>query len=378
MRLMYSEELQPYINKSKDEIMEYAVGLINSDNAINWQKVGELVHLLRRSHLKAEGVEVAKKMYEKSPTIDKLNQLFVAVVDRGDIAEIRAMDQMVDEYLEKNDMGYQKHLFATWLKGANTIMDDQMFETVYNRVPSAEKVENTYIISQYYVFLNRHSRYAEVRDHYHKLPENIKNSTFVKRYYENASSRMGFVVNRGYVPRQVNSVPVTVPTPVIPVEIGGFQGDSQNDSPADFATASGEKKLFIVYGNNPGALVILKALLDSSKIPYATFEGKIGDTVIATFERMANEAALALVLCTPEDEMADGSWNPRQNVIFELGYFRAKLGANKTCILRQTQGKKLNMPSDLNGVLDIDMDNSAAFVTKLSAVLREAGFTPSF
>lgn len=375
MRLMYSEELQPYINKSRDEIMEFAMELINSNNATNWQKVGELVHLLRRSHLKAEGVEVAKRMYEKSPTIDKLNQYFVAVVDRADIAEIRDMDRVVDDYLERNGLGYQKHLFATWLKAANTIMDDQMFEAVYSRVPSVEKLENTYIISQYYVFLNRHSRYTEVREHYHKLSDNIKNSFYVKRYYENASSRMGFAVGGASPSRPTMRIPAPEP---VSAGIGIYPTANRAEAPAAEAQTAGEKKLFIVYGNNPGALVLLKALLDSSKIPYTSFEGVIGDTVIATFERMANEAALALVLCTPEDEMADGSWNPRQNVIFELGYFRAKLGANKTCILRHTQGKKMNMPSDLNGVLDIDMDNTAAFITKLSAVLKEAGFEPSF
>ena len=361
MRMMYSEELQPYVNKSTAEIMDFATMLINSENAVNWQKVGELVHLLRRSHKKADGVEVAKRMFEKSPTIDKLNQYFVAVADRADIAEVNALDQLVTEYLAKYGLGYQKHLYATWLKAANTIQDDKMFMDVYGRVPSDEKVENTYIISQYYVYLNRHSSYAEVRDHYSRLSPNIQNSYYVKKYYENASERMGFSVEMNRQKMQVSST----------LSLDNVEKKNEGIG------STGEKKVFIAYGNNPDSLTILKLLLDTSKIPYSLLsdEGQIGDTIISAFEKIADQAALALVLCTPEDELKDGSWLPRQNVIYELGYFRAKLGANKACILRQTNGKKLRMPSDLDGVLYIDMDNSALFISKLRTVLEGAGFT---
>ncbi len=365
MRMMYESELRPFVSKARDEILKFARELVDSNNATNWQKVGELSFLLRRSHKKSEAVEVAQMMYKKSSTVDKLNQYFVAVVDRADIAEVRALDQLVEEYLSCNNLGYQKHLFATWLKAANAILDDAMFDKVYGLVPSSEKTDNTYIISQYYVYLNRHSRYSEVRDHYDKLPPNIQNSQFVKKYYLNASERMGYLRN-------------------LDSEYKSTAANISNQGVQNTVIASNESgqknKVFIVFGNEPDALNLLKALLNASGIPYSLLrdEGKVGDTIIASFERVANEAALALVLCTPEDEGKDGRWYPRQNVVFELGYFRAKLGANRACILRQTGGKNLTLPSDLDGVLFIDMDNTATFVTKLHTVLEQAGFTPTF
>ena len=85
-----------------------------------------------------------------------------------------------------------------------------------------------------------------------------------------------------------------------------------------------------------------------------------------------------MVLCTPENEGQNGTWYPRQNVIFELGYFRAKIGAQRACILRQTCGKNLELPSDLDGVMYIDMDNYGVFIKTLSSVLKDAGFNPNF
>ncbi len=369
MRLMFKEELEPYVRKTKSEIVAFAKALIDSENASNWQKVGELSHLLRRNsqiESKDVAVEISRMMYEKSSKIDKLNQYFIAVADRADIAEIKQFDKMVTEYLEKNNLGYQKHLYATWLKAANTIQDNEMFNRVFNRIPSEEKVENTYIISQYYVYLNRHSMYADVRNHYATLAPNVQDAYFVKRYYENASERMGYPVKGG-----TNSFRLTAPT-IVHTTINPEESVANNDT--------GEKKIFIVYGNNPDSLWVLTMLLDASKIPYTLLseESIIGDTIIDNFERVANQTALALVLCTPEDEGKNGEWYPRQNVIYELGYFRAKLGANKACIVKQTGGKDMKMPSDLSGVMYIDMDNPAAFRPKLSEVLIGAGFNPTF
>lgn len=361
MKIMHMEELQPLLDKTENEIISYVTNLIESNNATNWQKVSELSFMLRRGKKKSIAVKISKMMYEKSPTMDKLNQYFVAVVDHADILEVRELDQVVDRYLQTNGLGYQKHLFATWLKAANLIQDDAMFERVYGMIPSEEKVENTYIISQLYVFLNRHSRYSEVREHYDKLSPNIKNSMYVRRYYLNASRRMGFIVDD-----------VPDPDRIIAESSGtNIQTSSQN---------TGDKKVFIVYGNNPDSLTLLEALLTANKIPFSLLseEGKIGDTIISNFERIADQVALALVLCTPENEGQNGTWYPRQNVIFELGYFRAKIGAQRACILRQTCGKNLELPSDLDGVMYIDMDNYGVFIKTLSSVLKDAGFNPNF
>lgn len=66
-------------------------------------------------------------------------------------------------------------------------------------VPEDEKFNNTYIISQFYVYMNRCSQYAEVCNHYQQLPRHLQQATFVKRYYENARARMGYLTENPFV-----------------------------------------------------------------------------------------------------------------------------------------------------------------------------------
>lgn len=152
MKVLHERELSEYLTQSYEEVVRFAGSLIDSNNAINWQKANELSYLLRRNNRHEEAVEVSRMMFEKDQTVDKLNLYFVSVVDQGSIVEIQTLHKMVDDFIKCHDGIYQKHLFATWLKAANRILDDQMFDYVYHMIPSAEKVENSYIISQYYVF----------------------------------------------------------------------------------------------------------------------------------------------------------------------------------------------------------------------------------
>lgn len=66
--------------------------------------------------------------------------------------------------------------------------------------------------------------------------------------------------------------------------------------------------------------------------------------------------AFAVVSMTPDDIVTKPSsvTRARQNVIFELGYFAGKLGRGRTCVFRKGD---FEIPSDLYGVLYIDLDN---------------------
>jgi predicted nucleotide-binding protein len=66
---------------------------------------------------------------------------------------------------------------------------------------------------------------------------------------------------------------------------------------------------------------------------------------------------------------AQGS-RARQNVIFELGYFVAKLGRGKTCLMRKGD---VEIPSDLYGVIYEDLDSLGAWKMKLVKELKAAG-----
>lgn len=60
----------------------------------------------------------------------------------------------------------------------------------------------------------------------------------------------------------------------------------------------------------------------------------------------------------------------RQNVVFEFGYFLAKLGRNRARLLLQ-QGAEL--PSNISGMLYIEMDPSGKWRNQLLRELNDAG-----
>jgi predicted nucleotide-binding protein/predicted MFS family arabinose efflux permease len=102
-----------------------------------------------------------------------------------------------------------------------------------------------------------------------------------------------------------------------------------------------------------------------------------GRTLIEKFEDHAATAACAVVLLTGDDVggPAGGVQSPRarQNVVFELGYFIGMIGRTRVVILYETN---VELPSVLNGVLYVPIDNAGAWRSILARELRTAGVEP--
>jgi predicted nucleotide-binding protein len=62
----------------------------------------------------------------------------------------------------------------------------------------------------------------------------------------------------------------------------------------------------------------------------------------------------------------------RQNVVFELGYFVGVLGRSNVCSLYEPE---VELPSDFQGVVYVELDPGGAWESKLLLELRGAGFT---
>ena len=60
----------------------------------------------------------------------------------------------------------------------------------------------------------------------------------------------------------------------------------------------------------------------------------------------------------------------RQNVILELGYFLAKLGRSRVCALYE---KGVEIPSDYQGVLFIEIDERGRWKFDLAQEMKAAG-----
>lgn len=141
------------------------------------------------------------------------------------------------------------------------------------------------------------------------------------------------------------------------------------------STAS-SNKVFIVHGHNNEIKVNVARTIEKLGLEAIILheQANSGKTIIEKFEEYS-EVAFAIVLLTDDDlgkSKKDDNLNnrARQNVILELGYFIGKLSRNKVCPL-YTSGVEL--PSDLLGLLYIELDAEDSWKFKLAKELKASG-----
>jgi predicted nucleotide-binding protein len=141
------------------------------------------------------------------------------------------------------------------------------------------------------------------------------------------------------------------------------------------STAS-SNKVFIVHGHNNEIKVNVARTIEKLGLEAIILheQANSGKTIIEKFEEYS-DVAFAIVLLTDDDlgkSKKDDNLNnrARQNVILELGYFIGKLSRNKVCPL-YTSGVEL--PSDLLGLLYIELDAEESWKFKLAKELRASG-----
>lgn len=145
-----------------------------------------------------------------------------------------------------------------------------------------------------------------------------------------------------------------------------FHEESELDVDRLFAMNS--KQVFIVHGHDTQAKFELARMVEKEFRLEAIIldeQADRGRTLIEKFEHTAELPGYAFVLLTPDDigkkntqqadpnrisEPTDLELRPRarQNVIFELGYFFAKLGRERVCCLYKSG---VEIPSDISGLI---------------------------
>ena len=139
--------------------------------------------------------------------------------------------------------------------------------------------------------------------------------------------------------------------------------------------------VFIVHGRDDGAKDTIARFVEHLGIQPIILHERLsrGETIIEKIERYSDDVGFAIVLITPDDvggleSEADDERNPRprQNVVFELGYFMGKLGRERVCPLFKGE---VETPSDIDGIVYIDMDAPGAWKETLrreiSAVIKD-------
>lgn len=140
------------------------------------------------------------------------------------------------------------------------------------------------------------------------------------------------------------------------------------------------RKIFVVHGHNEGVREKVARFLEKLQLePIILHEQpNKGRTIIEKFTDHA-DVAYAVVLLTGDDRcgVKDATLDsqllrPRQNVVFELGYFLGKLGRERVCALYESG---IEILSDYSGVLYLPLDNSDSWKLGLAKELKAVGLS---
>lgn len=139
------------------------------------------------------------------------------------------------------------------------------------------------------------------------------------------------------------------------------------------------RRIFIVHGHDERSL---NELVDFLKVmdlwPVVLHDlADRSQSIIEKFEAYSN-VNFAVVLLTPDDvgRRADAAAKdlnprPRQNVVFELGFFIGKLGRKRVAALRDDDGS-MEIPSDYSGVQFIAKQPDGLWRAHLTREIRAA------
>jgi predicted nucleotide-binding protein len=149
------------------------------------------------------------------------------------------------------------------------------------------------------------------------------------------------------------------------------------DEEAARHTSAPDGPIFVVHGHAGEVREAVARFLErlGSTPVILHEEPNRGQTIMEKFERHGRAAGFAVVLLTADDEgrqQGEGELQPRgrQNVVLELGFFIGTLGRGRTAILYEPG---VELPSDLRGLLYIELDSREAWKQQLVKELRAAG-----
>ncbi|MHC2017679.1 TIR domain-containing protein [Methylobacterium sp. CM6247] len=144
-------------------------------------------------------------------------------------------------------------------------------------------------------------------------------------------------------------------------------------------------KVFLVHGRDEAAKHTVARFLERRvrlDVIILSERPNRGRSILTKFRDEADGASFAIVLMTPDDlgHLRPGLLpadvaapapqpRPRQNVIFELGFFIGQLGADRVCALVPPGVER---PSDYDGIVYVPLDDQDGWQKKLVTELHAA------
>ena len=132
--------------------------------------------------------------------------------------------------------------------------------------------------------------------------------------------------------------------------------------------------VFIGHGHSSVWKDLKDFIQDRLHLPWDEFNRVpvAGFTNITRLSQMLDEAAIALLIMTAEDEQADGKQHARQNVIHEAGLFQGRLGFERAIILLEEGCDEFSNVQGL-GQIRFPRGNVSAVFEDIRRVLEREG-----
>ena len=139
-----------------------------------------------------------------------------------------------------------------------------------------------------------------------------------------------------------------------------------------------KNRVFVVHGHDDGMKETVARFVERLGLEAIILheQPSAGKTVIEKLEAYSN-VGYVVVLLSPDDIGASRRSpkelhpRPRQNVVFEMGFFVGKLTRDRVCAIVLD---KVEIHSDIQGVVYIPMDDKGAWQVSLAKELKKAGF----
>lgn len=184
--------------------------------------------------------------------------------------------------------------------------------------------------------------------------------------------------------RRLQSVRAQLDLYEVVLDVDDPKGHVSEDGGMD-ATAA-VRDIFVVHGHDEATKTAVARFLTqlTGREPVILHERADGGrTVIEKFEDHAEQAVAAVVLLTGDDvggtrtgggaagtEPGPQQPRARQNVVLELGFFLGRLGRANVVILYEPG---VELPSDLAGVLYVELDAGGAWKSRVARELKNSG-----
>ena len=156
-----------------------------------------------------------------------------------------------------------------------------------------------------------------------------------------------------------------------------FGGQAGQRAGVGVGQQEGKREVFVVHGHDAAVKESVARFIERLRLePIILHEyADQGRTIIEKFLECSRVVGYAVVLLTPDDTgTAAGSVElkprARQNVILELGYFIGVLGRRHVCALK---APGVEVPSDLDGVLYVELDAAGGWKMRLAKEMKAAG-----